>query len=118
MATPMRTSNSGSAAGTRVPGGPSGNVDTTVMTKSPESTMMRTAWTACSTVSPRFHVRRLASRSRVTPLATGEPDSVPTEFNVTETKPFNCWLTRSSRPRYTYRSTCMDASPARLGDGA
>ena len=30
MAKPIRTSKNGSASGTRVPGGPSGNVDTTV----------------------------------------------------------------------------------------
>ncbi len=61
MATPTRTSNSGSEGGTRVPGGPSGNVDTTVMANSLESTMMRTAWTACSTVEPevpRAQVRK------------------------------------------------------------
>ena len=69
MATPIRTSNSGSAVGTRVPGGPSGNVETTWITKSPDSTRISTAWMAWSAVSPRFQLRRLASRSGVTPVA-------------------------------------------------
>ncbi len=69
MAHPMRTSNSGSAVGTRVPGGPSGNVETTWITKSPDSTRISTAWMAWSAVSPRFQLRRLASRSGVTPVA-------------------------------------------------
>ena len=71
MAKPTRTSKNCSASGTRVPGGPSGNVDTTSITKSPESTTINTACTAWSTVSPRFQVRRLASRSGVTPVAIG-----------------------------------------------
>ncbi len=67
MAKPTRTSNSGSAVGTRVPGGPSGNVETTWMTKSPESTTIKTACTAWRIVRPMFQMRRLARRSGVTP---------------------------------------------------
>lgn len=59
--------------------------ETTEIAKSPESTMIRTAWTAWSAARPRFHARSLARWSRILVLASGEPESVPTGSDVTET---------------------------------
>src|SRR5665648_1118831 len=71
IAHPIDTSNSASGAGTAAPGGPSGIDEVTVIAKSPARRTTATAWTKCKSVRPRFHERRPARRSCVTPVATG-----------------------------------------------
>lgn len=66
---PTGTVNSEAEAGMRVPGGPSGNVDVTVMANAPVNAKMATACPKCNAVRARFHVRRPTSLSGVTPGA-------------------------------------------------